>query len=123
MLVDVGLFRRWCCGLTGGGGLRTNTETKGEAGDEHVPPGVCKSLPKTSQSRDNARNKDSSATAELLVHRVSEPAADEGAAKVRRRIDQANEPGIPGFSVASNAKFFLVKALSPVDNGFIFADG
>ena len=69
--------------------FRPNPKTKEEPSDEHVPPSVDEALPEAGQSREETSDEDRPTTAEPVVERNSQPAADESAAEVRCRVGQS----------------------------------
>jgi hypothetical protein len=83
-----------------------------------VPPGVDKALPEACKSGEGAGDEDGTPTAEELVERLGEPAADKGATKVGSAVDQAGQPGRAGVAIV-DAELGSVEDLGAVNDGFI----
>lgn len=64
--------------------------------------------PETSDDRDEARNKDGSSAAGVLVEDGTGPATDEGRAEVGRSIEETTHPGL----IFPDVEFVKVKDLS-----------
>src|SRR3569833_436333 len=59
-----------------------------------------------------------SLTSKDVVHRLRQPAADDGAAEIRSRVAKANEPSGP-LVVAADAELHLVEGLGAVHDGLV----
>ena len=113
---------RWwgglCCIDRYGRRFGSDTEAKGESGDEHRPPGIAKALPEACSSREEASDEDSTATSKDVVERFGQPAAYECTAKVRASVEQSRQPS-RSLVLAVNTELYLVKDLCAVDDGLI----
>lgn len=84
-----------------------------------MPPGIGKCLPEARQCGEEAGKKDSSSTTEPVVEWDSEPAADEGAAEIGGRVNQAQQPGRSRV-FAANSEVLAIKELSTINNRLIY---
>lgn len=100
------------------GRFRPEPQSHGEAGDEQMPPAVRKSLPQHGDDGNQTRYEDGAPTAEPVVERDRHPAADEGAAQVRGRIDDTEQPGRAGV-LALDAELLGVEELSAIDDSLV----
>ena len=99
-----------------------DAEPDGEARDEHVPPAVGEALPQHRHDRDGTRHEDRAPSPKPVVERHSHPAPDEGAAQVRRRIHQPQEPRRPRV-VALDPEWAREEQLRAVDHRFVWSRG
>lgn len=66
----------------------------------------------------DARDEDGASSAELFVHRVSEPAAENGTAKVGSRVDETQKPGV-SLAICTDAELVFVKELGTVNDRLV----
>ena len=100
-------------------GFGTNTESKGEAGDEHVPPCVGERLPETCERGEDTGDEDGTAAAEIVVEWDSEPASDKGAAEIGSRVDQSKQPGRSRV-LACDTELRSVEKLTTINNSLVY---
>jgi hypothetical protein len=72
------------------GRFGTNPKAKGEACNEHMPPGIHKPLPETGQERETAGNKDCAASTKPMIEGDGEPTARDGATEVRSGVHKSD---------------------------------
>jgi hypothetical protein len=84
-----------------------------------VPPGVGEALPEAGEGGVGAGQENGAAAAEEVVQRDGEPAADEGATEVGRRVGEAEQPGGAGV-LAADGEVLGVEDLGAVDDRFVW---
>lgn len=87
-------WRSGLCGIDGNcSRLGTDTESKAETSNEHVPPSVCEPLPKACHGGDAAGKEDGTTSAEPIVEWDGQPASDKSTAEIGSSISKAKQPG------------------------------